>query len=72
MIPSRRADRLLVLFLAAAAAALVWPGPLWAGTRVEPYVLGLPFVFAWHLLWIVLTFGALVLYHRAVDGGRDS
>ncbi len=67
----RPVDALLATYVVACLLALTWPGAEWAGTRLEPVVLGLPFSFAWYAGWAVATFGALALYHRAVDGGRE-
>lgn len=58
---------LFALFVATALSALVWPVYAWAGDRIEPRVLGLPFAFAWHVLWVVASFFALLLYDRAVQ-----
>ena len=58
---------LLGAYLLACLLALVWPVAEWTA-RVEPRVLGLPFAFAWQILWILLTCLAMALYHRAVSG----
>lgn len=43
--------------------ALLWPVyPAVSGIR--PYVLGLPFSFAWVVGWLVVMFGALVVLYR--------
>ncbi len=47
-----------------ALMAETWPGYL-VGDRLEPYVFGLPFDFAWLVLWIAVVFVALVLTFRA-------
>ena len=60
--PRRHKLLLIVVFLALAAET--WPGYLLAD-RLEPYILGLPFDFAWLVLWIVVVFAALVLTFRA-------
>jgi TRAP-type C4-dicarboxylate transport system permease small subunit len=59
----RAADVLLAVYVAAGLAALVWPGYAWAGSRIEPLVLGLPFSLAWVAGWLVLTFVVVALYH---------
>ena len=56
---------LFAAYLILCLLALIWPGYALVGNRIEPYVLGVPFSFAWVILWILLTFGALVLYHAA-------
>jgi hypothetical protein len=42
--------------------------------RVTPLVLGLPFLFAWLLLWIVLTSGimALIYFTDPANRGQDT
>jgi hypothetical protein len=43
--------------------SLLWPVyPAVSGIR--PYVLGLPFSFAWIVGWLVVMFGALVVLYR--------
>lgn len=61
---------LFVAYLGLALLALAWPGPDWIAGRVRPFVLGLPFAFAWNVLWVVTTFVALGLYHHAT-GAQD-
>ena len=61
---------LLGAYLLACLLALVWPVADWTA-RVEPRVLGLPFAFAWQILWILATCLAMALYHRAVNRKRD-
>ncbi len=58
------------VWFAATAIALVGPVAEWAGARIEPYVLGLPFSLAWSACWALGMFVALALYYRATDGGR--
>lgn len=42
--------------------AMIWPGAL-IGNRIEPFVLGLPFMFFWYVLWVFLLFlGMAALY----------
>ena len=69
---SRRLPNLLLaVYLVACAIAVAGPGAKWAGAKIEPYVLGLPFSFAWYGMWSIATFAALLTYHRAVDGGSE-
>lgn len=74
--PPRRAPRAWSLFLGTYVAigvfCLVWPGYAWFAGRIEPFVLGLPFSFAWHVGWIVASCLVLGLYHRATGGGSDA
>lgn len=41
------------------AVVLTFPG-LSVANRVEPYVLGLPFVLAWYMAWML---GALIVFY---------
>lgn len=64
-------DALFALHCAATLIALVWPAYAWAGARIEPRLLGLPFSMAWIVLWIALTFAALVLYELLGERARE-
>lgn len=60
----RRALRttLAVSYFGACLLAQVWPSAAWAN-RVEPRVMGLPFLFFWYVAGILAVFaGLLVLY----------
>ena len=58
------------LYIVVAVAAFGWPGLAYAGTRLEPTVLGLPPAFAWTIAWVLATFAALVVFHKT-GGGRS-
>ena len=60
----------LALYVVACLAALVWPVYDLAANRVEPYVFGLPFNFAWVAGLAILTFAVLVGYYFATEA-RD-
>ena len=62
----------LGLYVAAGVFCLVWPGYAWFAGRIEPFVLGLPFSFAWHIGWILASCVVLGLYHRGTRAGRDA
>ena len=62
-----RGRALLALFFALYLLALSWPGVL-PFNRVEPFVLGLPFVFFWVALWVVMGGVALWLLYRHEHG----
>ena len=63
---------LYALYVLVCLAALVWPVYAWvAGDRIEPRVFGLPFAFAWNVLWVCLSFAALLAYDRVVHGRRS-
>ena len=55
------------LYVTLCAAALTWPGYAWFGNRIEPFVLGVPFSFAWVIGWVLLTFVVLILFYRTVS-----
>ncbi|WNS74999.1 DUF3311 domain-containing protein [Bacillus sp. DTU_2020_1000418_1_SI_GHA_SEK_038] len=48
---------------------LVFPG-FELGNRATPIIMGLPFSFFWVLLWIVITFVALIILYR-LDPEKD-
>lgn len=51
--------------------AMIWPGALIAN-RIEPTVLGLPFLMFWYILWILVLFiGTAIAYFVRHGGGRD-
>jgi hypothetical protein len=42
--------------------AMIWPGAVVAN-RIEPMIVGLPFLFFWYVAWVFLVFlGTVVLY----------
>ena len=43
--------------------ALIWPIYPFAGS-IRPYLLGLPYSFAWVVGWLIVMFVALVLLYR--------
>lgn len=57
----------LAVYFAVCAAALIYPGYDWLGGRIEPFVLGLPFAFAYAVGWVVLTFFVLLAFHLAEE-----
>jgi hypothetical protein len=59
----RGARRLFIGFFALYAIALTYPGVL-PFNRIRPLVLGLPFVFFWVLLWVVLGFLVFLVVDR--------
>jgi len=63
---SRGSVRAVVGVVLAAALALVWPVyPL--VPAIEPYVLGLPFSFAWVVGWLGVVFAALLHLYRTEE-----
>ena len=61
---------LLGIYVIVCAGAMTWPGYAWFGNSIEPYVLGLPFSFAWVVGWVLASFVALVVYYNT-DAGDD-
>jgi hypothetical protein len=58
--PPRR--RLWYLFFGLTFLGYIWPG-LTIANRIEPYVFGFPFLFAWFIGLVLLQFaGLLVMY----------
>ena len=58
------ARRMLVVFFAVYAIVLTYPGAL-PFNRIRPFIFGLPFAFAWVLLWVVLAFFVFAILDRA-------
>lgn len=50
--------------------AMIWPGAAVAN-RVEPMVIGLPFVFFWYVAWVFVIFIGTVILYRWEHGGRS-
>jgi hypothetical protein len=61
--------RLLLLFFAVYLLALTFPG-IEPFNRIEPFVLGIPFSFAWVIAWVVLGWIALAWRYAADRRGR--
>ena len=73
MSPShRKATWWLLAYFLCCAAALTWPGYSWAASCVQGLVLGLPFALFWNVLWVLLTFVAVLLYHLWTGEGEQS
>ena len=66
--PRRWPHVALAVYVLACLAALVWPVYDGVANRVEPYVLGLPFNFAWVAGLAMLTFVVLAGYYAATEG----
>jgi hypothetical protein len=67
----RFARRLVFVMLGLYAVLLTWPG-LVPFNRIEPLVLGLPFVLFWITLWVMLMGVALALLDRAETRAEDA
>ncbi|GEK47626.1 hypothetical protein HPA02_19090 [Bisbaumannia pacifica] len=49
--------------------AMIWPGALIAN-RIEPMLLGLPFLFFWYILWMLVLFAGMWVAFVVRHGGR--
>lgn len=69
--PVQRRTVAVVITVLVVGLALIWPFyPL--VPAVEPYLLGLPFSFAWVIGSMTVVFGALALLYRAEERDSDS
>ncbi len=59
LIPRSPGTVILIIWFVICFAAIQWPGWLIAN-RVEPYVLGLPFMFFWAILWWLLLIATII------------
>ena len=57
-------NRLYGFFLLVCVASLGWPIYPLLGSRIEPFILGVPFSLIWMIGWAFLSFMALLIYHR--------
>jgi hypothetical protein len=61
-----------LIHLLAALPFLGILGGIFFANRVEPFVLGLPFILFWIVLWVVLTSGVMaVIYRLDPANGED-
>jgi hypothetical protein len=61
-----------LIHLLAALPFLGILGGIFFANRVEPFVLGLPFILFWIVLWVVLTSGIMaVIYRLDPANGED-
>lgn len=50
--------------------AMIWPGALIAN-RIEPTVLGMPFLLFWYVAWILVLFVGTAVAYWARHGGES-
>lgn len=62
----RTAVVLAFAYFIAMTVLVTFPG-LSVANRVEPYILGLPFVLAWFMGWMIGALVVLFFLHRAFD-----
>lgn len=68
---SKPYSTLITLHFTVCTLAMIWPGALIAN-RIEPTVFGLPFLFFWYILWMLVLFvGMWLAYLKRHGGGRD-
>lgn len=56
---------LLGSYFAVCMIALIWPVYPMIGNRATPLIFGLPPSFAYSIMWVLLTFVAMLSYHLA-------
>ncbi|HET7479661.1 MAG TPA: DUF3311 domain-containing protein [Rubrobacteraceae bacterium] len=59
------------MYLLAALPFIAILGGIVFANRVEPYVLGLPFILFWIVLWVVLTSGIMATIYRIDPANRE-
>ena len=60
----RTAKYIAFVYFTAMAIALTFPG-ITPFNTIRPFVFGVPFVFAWYLMWILGALLVFTLLHRA-------
>jgi Protein of unknown function (DUF3311) len=46
-------------------------GGIYFANRVEPFVLGMPFILFWIVLWVVLTSGIMAIIYRLDPANKE-
>ena len=46
-------------------------GGIFFANRVEPYILGLPFILFWIVAWVILTSGLMALIYKLDPANRE-
>jgi hypothetical protein len=59
------------LWVVVCLCMLCWPGYAWFGSRIEPYVLGVPFSMIWVIVWVLMSAVVLGLYDGFGPAGED-
>jgi Protein of unknown function (DUF3311) len=62
---------LRLVYVLAALPFLGILGGIFFANRVEPYVLGMPFILFWIVLWVVLTSGIMGIVYRLDPANRE-
>lgn len=59
------------MYLLAALPFIGILGGIVFANRVEPYVLGLPFILFWIVLWVLLTSGIMAIIYNIDPANRE-
>ena len=60
-----------LIYLLGALPFLGILGGIVFANRVEPYVLGMPFILFWIVLWVVLTSGIMAVVYRLDPANKE-
>lgn len=66
---SRGAKIGMSIYFGVCTLAMIWPGAVVAN-RIEPMILGLPFLFFWYVAWVFIVFVGTVILYRLEYGGE--
>ena len=59
------------IYLLASLPFLGILGGIFFANRVEPFVLGMPFILFWIVLWVVLTSGIMAVIYRLDPANKE-
>lgn len=65
----KRIAVIMGIYFLVCTLAMIWPGAVVAN-RVEPIILGLPFLFFWYVAWVFMVFVGCVILYRLEYGGK--
>ena len=60
-----------LIYLLASLPFLGILGGIFFANRVEPFVLGMPFILFWIVLWVVLTLGIMAIIYRLDPADKE-
>ena len=60
-----------LIYVLAALPFLGILGGIFFANRVEPFVLGMPFILFWIVLWVVLTSGIMAIIYRLDPANKE-
>ncbi|MGO3345924.1 MAG: DUF3311 domain-containing protein [Marinomonas sp.] len=67
MKPSKPMHPVMMIYFIICTLALIWPGATIAN-RIDPIILGLPFMIFWYLAWFFICFIGLVICYKTEEG----